>query len=564
MKLKANNAYLRDRASLMILLCFLFALPGFAQSKYGLTCYGTSCSAVDQKAEERLVNARTICTSGETEISYPRKDVPPQSLMQVYWANIHAAELIAETDFQVQGDCSRADLILRITLDTVMEQVSLTVTDADSGDAVFQVNRSVQDSRNDLIRAAKHFRSAVAAAKESEQARARWAQQRRQAEEETRQAEAYKQTHQCESDLTNLRQRIVLRSAEPSVLQSLASDIQAHNSKCPQDSVDEALTRKIQTESSAAQEKAVKERTLQEGNAERLKKVKEEAFAAWTQRIVSEPFVPPVDSWVQLTALPSKFYLILPGSGFTSNCHVSMERQKSVLDCLGEPGHNYYVTTRNHGRIYLLKSKQLGNGEYAGTVKDGGTSLCLRTAGCYRVLAEVREVPTQLPSRLETVKPGALSAHYDGSDFSFNYPQNWKVEERKAKDNSVAFVTVAPDEARLGSWVTHGFFVGHINKYAGCPQTLDGAFDCFATVQRDRGLAINSDAKLLQVGQAQSRSAAYTSPSIFVPGETGWLFVVKDKAEGYYWMTMFAPTGENLGQTFNEVLKTIKFTNPSP
>jgi len=38
--------------------------------------------------------------------------------------------------------------------------------------------------------------------------------------------------------------------------------------------------------------------------------------------------------------------------------------------------------------------------------------------------------------------------------------------------------------------------------------------------------------------------------------------VVKDTAGGYYWVTMFAPTGEEgLNQTFNDVLKTMKFTN---
>jgi len=47
-------------------------------------------------------------------------------------------------------------------------------------------------------------------------------------------------------------------------------------------------------------------------------------------------------------------------------------------------------------------------------------------------------------------------------------------------------------------------------------------------------------------------------------GETGRLLVVKDKAEGFYWIMMSTPTGENLAQTFDEVLKTMKFTNPSP
>jgi len=534
-----------------------------AQSKYGLNCYGTSCSTVDQKAEERMVNAKAICSSRETEITYSRKDVPSKSTMQSYWANIHDAEIIAEADFQARGDCSRVDLILRINLDILMEEVSLSVTDADSGEAVFQEKRSMQDSRNDLIRAAKHFRAAVAAAKESERTRENERQEQHRAGEEARQAEAYKQAHQCENDLSYLRQRIVLRSPEPSVLQSLVSDIQAHNSKCPENPVDGAITQQIQKETTASEEKATKEKTQQERNTERLNKAKEEAFVAWTQRIVAEPFVSPVGAWVQPTTILSKFYLILPGKGFTSNCHVSLENNKSVLDCLGETGRNYYVPVRNNNRIYLLKVKGLANGQYAGTIKDEGRTLCLRKSGCYRVLAEVREAPTQLPAKVEIAKPGILSARYSGRDFSFNYPQNWKLEEKKDKDNTIAFVTVAPEEGRLGSWVTHGFFVGHVFQYTGYPQTLDGAYDCFATAQRQRGLAIASDSKLWPLGEAQSRISTYTSPSIFASGETGWLLAVKDKAEGYYWIMMFMPTGEDLSQTFNDILKTIKFTNGS-
>jgi hypothetical protein len=234
-----------------------------------------------------------------------------------------------------------------------------------------------------------------------------------------------------------------------------------------------------------------------------------------------------------------------------------------VLDCLGEPGRNYYVAVRNNNRIYLVKATKLANGEYAGTSKDGGTTLCLRKLGCYRVLAEVREAPKQLPTRVEIAKPDALSARYSGRDFSFNYPQNWKLEEKKAKDNTVAYVTVAPEEARLGSWVTHGFFVGHVVKYMDYPQTLDGAYDCFATAQRQRGLAIASDTKLWPLGDAQSRIASYTSLSVLASAETGRLLVVKDKAEGYYWIIMFTPIPGGLSQTFTDILKTIKFTNGS-
>src|SRR5579872_176217 len=565
-----DHAALLTRLVLLCILLFLFSAllstQAGAQSNYGLSCSGTSCSQMDQKAEERMVNAQTICFSGESGFSYSKKDVPSQALTQVYWADIHAAESIAESDFQALSDCSKADLIIRLSLDTLAETVSLTVTEADSGDAVFHEYRAVQDSRNDLIRVAKHFHAAVAAAKEAQLTRALKRQEKQRAEEESRRAEAYQRAHPCENDLTTLRQRIALRSEDPSLLQGLISDIYAHNSKCPEDPVNEAVTQQIQKDAAAAQDKAAKAaegKAQQERNTERLKKVKEEALFAWTQRIVTEPFLSPVEGWVNTTNLPSKFYLVIPGRGFTSNCHVSLENKKSVLDCLGEEGRNYYVAVRNNSRIYLIKAKQLGNSEYAGTSKDGGKTLCLRKAGCFRVLAEVREAPTQLPATVAIAKPDALNGRYSGKDFSFSYPQNWKIEEKKAKDNTtIAYVAVAPEEAHLGSWVTHGFFVGHSIQYTGFPQTLDGAYDFFAAVQRLRGLAVAPEAKSRLLGDAQSKIGTYTSPSVLASGETGWLLVVKDTAGGYYWVTMFAPTGEEgLNQTFNDVLKTMKFTN---
>jgi hypothetical protein len=96
----------------------------------------------------------------------------------------------------------------------------------------------------------------------------------------------------------------VVRSAEPSLLQSLASDIQAHNSKCPENPVDGRLTQQIQKESTAAQEKAAKEKAQQERNAADFPlpalgdKAKLEAFVAWKQRIVAEPFAFPAETWV--------------------------------------------------------------------------------------------------------------------------------------------------------------------------------------------------------------------------------------------------------------------------
>jgi hypothetical protein len=54
-----------------------FALaPALAQSRYGLNCYGDACVSVDEKAQSRMTNARTICYSGDSGIRYPKNNKP--------------------------------------------------------------------------------------------------------------------------------------------------------------------------------------------------------------------------------------------------------------------------------------------------------------------------------------------------------------------------------------------------------------------------------------------------------------------------------------------------------
>ena len=89
-----------------------------------------------------------------------------------------------------------------------------------------------------------------------------------------------------------------------------------------------------------------------------------------------------------------------------------------------------------------------------------GVTLCLRQAGCYHVLAELRQEPTALPEKVEVPPPAKLNAIYSSDDVTFNYPQNWKLEEKRSKENIVNQVNVAPPEAHLATWVTHGLFFG--------------------------------------------------------------------------------------------------------
>src|SRR5262249_44719308 len=169
-----------------LLLCLFLAIASaLGQSRYGLTCYGDTCAVVDERAERRIVSARTLCGSGDTSILYPKKARPSSDEFAVYWRDIRAAERIAKSSYREVSDCSQADLILKITLDTLNDSVSLQVTDADSGDSVFSEIRAIQDKRSDLVHAAQHFRDAVKSARSAAQA-----EQEKLAAEYSRQQEA--------------------------------------------------------------------------------------------------------------------------------------------------------------------------------------------------------------------------------------------------------------------------------------------------------------------------------------------------------------------------------------
>ncbi len=64
------------------------------------------------------------------------------------------------------------------------------------------------------------------------------------------------------------------------------------------------------------------------------------------------------------------------------------------------------------------------------------------------------------------------------------------------------------------------------------------------------------------LGDSRGKLATYTSPSVFKSGESGWVAVVKDKNEGYYYLLMFYPSNDDsslYAQTFNKILETFKF-----
>jgi len=531
--------------------------------KYGLgDAYVTdSCSSRETEALRRVAAAKTICMSANSEVIW-RKDTKEPSWA---WGAIRAGEVAAVKGFTLEA-CERADLVVKYVYDDMSETVKINVTDAESSSTVFEESRNVSDLRSDSVRMATHWYEMVVDARAA--ARAAKAAAEEAERERERQAKLEEERRQCQAEFDSLKQTIIAYvDIQHAVLpQIIQNQLSAHNNSCTNTISVEIVKQQEQSEADAkfAREEAAKEKTLQEKRKALLDREKTEALAAWQQQVASAPFAPPAEGWMHATPQPKvPSYIILPKAGLSADCHFSWDGSKPVLDCLGAVGRNDYFSVQSNDRWYLLKSKWTGNGDYAGTVKDGGTTICLRKAGCYHVLAEIRPQPMELPDKLQVPAPGSLTLTYGSDDCSFRYPQNWRTEERKNKDQVLVAVNVVPPEAHLGSWVTHGFFTGHVTVMSSqVPQTLDGAYDLFIAFQRQRGLVITDAKSALPVGDSQGKIATYTSLSPFSAGESGWIVVVKDKSNGYYWILMFYPSNDNshlYTQAFSEILKSFKF-----
>ena len=547
-------------------ISFIILIVTFAHAdtcKYGLgITYGTdTCDLREAEALRRVAAAKSICISRNSEVQWNKNRKEPSWA----WPAINAGAVAAVKDFPFKA-CENADLVVKYIYDDTSETVKINVTDAESSDTVFEESRTVSDMHSDAIRMANHWHEMVIEARAKARA-AKLAAEEAERERE-RQAKLEEESRRCQGEFDSLKQNIIAYTEVQHV--PLPQDVQnwiaTHNKNCTNQISPELVKEQEKAEADAklAQDEAAKEKTIREQRSALLEQEKKNALAAWKQQVSSASFVPPTEGWVNASGLPNAlFYIILPGTGLASNCHFGTDGARPALDCLGAPGRNDYFSMQNNGRWYLLKSKWTAGGEYAGTVKDGGSTVCLRKAGCYRVLAEVRPDPTELPDKFQVPAPGSLTLTYSNDDFSFSYPQNWKTEERKNKDNTIGQISVAPPEGHLGTWVTHGFFIGHATKMASnFPQTLEGAYDQFATVQRQRGLVITDAKTIAQVGDAQAKVGRYTSSSVLTAGESGWISVVKDKNDGFYWVIMFYPSNDDsqlYGQTFGEILKSIKF-----
>ena len=336
---------MRKRAKIITIGMFFAFASALGQSRYGLSCYGDACIAVDRNAQSRMTSARSICGSGETSIVYPKNNKPSAAEMATYWRDIFAAQRIAESGYREVSDCAQADLILKITVDTGGGSISLLVTDADSGDSVFSETRTIQDTRSDLTHAAQHFLDDVRSARIAAQAEsARLAEEYRQQQE----AETSKREQQrCRAEFDLLKQNIIALTEVQHIglPQEIRDQVAAHNGRCTNPISVELIQQQQTAEAKARadQEETAQKQALREKRAAQLEKEKADAFAAYTHQLSDAPFVPPVEGWAHEAGLGTvRWYTILPGAGSASNCHFAMDGSHPALDCLGREGRNDY------------------------------------------------------------------------------------------------------------------------------------------------------------------------------------------------------------------------------
>jgi hypothetical protein len=556
----------RKYAQILSVLLLLFS-SGFGQSQYGLTCVpGNTCSAVDQKAEQRMADAKTVCSSADSQVTWRKDNKPPETEMRQHWININQAQHVAHRGYREVSSCTQADLVVQFVVNTMYDTVSIDVTDGDSGESVFSESRSIHDEGNDLTRLALHFHDATATAKVIQEQRERQALEAQIARDE--QAKRDAEARRCDQEYNSLRNNIVSMAVtnHQELSASILSQIAEHNKKCspivPERIIEYA---KAEEETRKAQAEAEAQRVKLEAQ---IAKLREQILLALQQRAGNTAFVPPSGSgWMEIKSSPpaGNYYIILPNEKTATNdCHPVATGKRTphapfALDCVR--GRSPYFAVNVNNRMYVVKSDRTWpDGTYAGEVKDHGRTICLREAGCHEVLAEFRPGLSSLPDKPDVPPPGASTATYKGMGISFLYPNNWTASEQK-KDDLITRVSVAPPEAQFPSWYTHGFFVGHAEKLSS--STTDQAFAALtAKFHQASGLTMDGDPKPITVGGQEGLMGVYQAPSPFPSGERGYMVVVRDKGNGYFWFLMFQPRTESAQpyqQTFMSVLQSVKF-----
>jgi hypothetical protein len=162
---------------------------------------------------------------------------------------------------------------------------------------------------------------------------------------------------------------------------------------------------------------------------------------------------------------------------------------------------------------------------------------------------------------LQIRAPSGLAETFKNGGFSFRYPQGWQVEQGVQGTDWNA--TIAPPEARVGTWVTHGFFAGHVgSRSPGSASTPEGAFSQGLALFEKRGFSfIASSKRERMVSDRRSLMISYTQPGPLSVGERGHLVVTSDGSNGYYYFLMFSPNDEqttSFAPVFDAVLDSVK------
>src|SRR5438132_185507 len=121
-------------------------------------------SLPDTAQLSRLAEAKTICASEDSSISFNRKDKPSDAEMIRHSRNMLHAQVIAMKPYR-HVTCDQAELVVRTDIDLMFEHVNLRVVESETGQIVWYETRSLMDEQSDLIALARHFRNAVTGAK---------------------------------------------------------------------------------------------------------------------------------------------------------------------------------------------------------------------------------------------------------------------------------------------------------------------------------------------------------------------------------------------------------------
>jgi len=555
----------------------LVHIQAYGQSSYGLTCASPeACVVLDNKASVRMATAKTICSSGDSAVSYRKGSKPDAAEMNRHWRSINSAEFIAKQGYRIVLDCTNADLVVKTTVSVLDDSVSLEVTDADSGEPVFIESRSIHDESSDLARIARHFHDDALAAKAAQQQLEREAADAERVREA--QARHEEDLRKCREEYDSISDNVIAiaRVQHHDLPPAVLSQIEDHNNRCPSVQVnqrqilDDADARERERLAHEAAERTeAEQRAADAKREETFKKLQVQALASIQARIANVPYIPPADgnAWVESRSGPSQSstYYIVPPNGNIGDCSFAVTGKKEphalyALNCIRE--RNSYFAVIVNDRMYAVKSDRVWpDARYAGQVKDHGKTICLRGAGCHTVLAELRLAPSVLPDKPEVPLPSASMAGYRGMGISFLYPANWNVTEKKA-DGAVSSLSVAPPEAKFDSWSTHGFVVAHLNKME-LDLEVDQVFTRIVdSLRLNTGLLIADKPDPISVGGRAGLIARYDAPSPFAGGERGLLVVVKDNSDGWFRFLFFEPGTEAVApyaQTFEKILQSVRF-----